>query len=59
MSREQWCQVLRSLEEEFDLRHNDTEGNYVLIPDEVNPGSERLVAVDLEDVDFLRRSEDD
>ena len=43
---EEWRQVLLSLEEEFDLRHNDIDGNHILIPDERNLGDECLVAID-------------
>ena len=52
ISVEQWHEVIRCLEDDFGLRHNDCDRrNGLLIPDEMNPGEERLVAIDLEDVD--------
>ena len=45
--------VLASLEEHFGLRHDDPEGNMLMIPDS-DSGKERLVAIDFEDVTMIK-----
>jgi hypothetical protein len=51
-----WDQILRSLKQEYGVRHNDAEGrNMIFIADSVT-GGERMVAIDLEDWDDVPKA---
>jgi hypothetical protein len=44
----QWASVIATLEEDFGIRHNDAEGNALIV---TTKGTEHLVAIDFEDWD--------
>jgi hypothetical protein len=51
-----WDQILRSLKQEYGIRHNDAEErNMIFIADSVT-GVERMVAIDLEDWDDVTKA---
>jgi hypothetical protein len=51
-----WNKILRSLEQEYGIRHNDAEErNMIFIADNVS-GGERMVTIDLEDWDDVSKA---